>query len=229
MTVVVGVPGTSVVIAADQQHSVQGYHKFNEEKILLIDGLQWAVALAYAGSPNIAREAEEKIQDRLFRYQEPEKGIYVDQTVIRDTSEEVLLEIAQRYYDIELQMLVGASTVPETPNLWVFDRKSFREADDLLYLGVGESSVSRYLKDRLSPTEYEKLCGQDYPLERKIDLAIYLIEQAKNYVDGCGGPTNLVILQDGGDWRWLTEEEVEGRMVKMRIKEKDALRSILFG
>jgi hypothetical protein len=228
MTVIIGNPGTSVVIAADQQHSAQGYHKFNQEKILLIDGLQWCVVLAYSGAENIAKEVKQKLEDRLFRYDKPEEGIFTDEQVIHDTAEEVLLEVSQRYYESKLQMFVGASTTLGTPMLWIFDEKSFREVDDLIYLGVGESSITRYLKDRMSPTEYERMTGQGYSLERQIDLAIYIVEQAKNYVDGCGGPTNVVVLPEGkNSWDWLEEKEIESRVSKMRLREQQALRSIL--
>lgn len=227
MTVIVGIPGQSVVLAADQQLSIKEGHKFNEEKLFVIDGLRWTVVLAYAGVPSIAKEIREKIGNRLFSLENTDEPLSFTDQVARTEVESILLEVAQRHYELNLQMLVAASIPPDSPVLWVFDQRAFRQADDLVYLGVGESSISRYLKDYMYPTAFERECGQGYDSEKNLDLALLLVERAKEYIDGCGGPTNAMVLGGEGKFSWLRPEEIQQRIDRMKQKERSALRSIL--
>jgi len=59
------------------------------------------------------------------------------------------------------------------------------------FAGIGDNSLRRFLADVL-PLNRDGLTTNDAQL-----IGAYIVEQAKNYIDGCGGTTQFLAVQDG--------------------------------
>jgi hypothetical protein len=68
VTIVVGLRcRDGLVLCADQKISFPGSHSYCEEKITLIEGMGWCVALGYSGSPLIMNAVKKGVVDRGWR------------------------------------------------------------------------------------------------------------------------------------------------------------------
>jgi 20S proteasome alpha/beta subunit len=218
MSVAVGIVCTDgIVLASDEQISIPDYSKHHEKKLDGWADEAWTVAHAYAGSPSLMREATDKIKAKI---EEGSAG-YNPQSV-HAAAESVLEDIGYKFTNMELQLLIATATQTEL-ELLRFDggnNKALYVSTSIEILGVGDSSLLRYLSDAL----YEK---------GKIDvafgaaLALYMVEKAKNYVNHCGGQTDFLIIRKGNQlesWRPYDCFAVYNRMQRC---EKEFLRRII--
>jgi 20S proteasome alpha/beta subunit len=83
-------------------------------------------------------------------------------------------------------------------------------------IGCGDT-LSSYIEERLSSPK----AG----LSEVIQVAIYIVDQAKKHVDGCGGETHVVTLTDSGKLEIFPQFQVQP-MTK-RIEEIDRLARII--
>jgi hypothetical protein len=77
-------------------------------------------------------------------------------------------------------------------------------------IGVGDSALLRFLEKMVcNPT------GLHYVTDQALKLSVYLVYQAKQYIGGCGGATNIRILRPHGHFDILdgatgdSEREIE--------------------
>jgi 20S proteasome alpha/beta subunit len=216
MTLVVGIKYKGgVVLGADQAISTTGY-KHLEQKISLVgdDKASWYLFLGYSGIPSWAKEAKEKIENNLQSIQAP-----VTEKDIRDAVEGILNDMVQRYNSDNLQMLIAACTEPNEPVMWVFKHGAFHTLiEGIESIGAGDSPVIKYLSEAM----YSASIRED---EAK-NLAVYLVAQAKKYILGVEGPSDIV---DIGVWGpdWMAQTEVEQRLKKMETKVSTHLKEIL--
>jgi 20S proteasome alpha/beta subunit len=183
VTIVVGFRcSDGVVICADQQHTAPGAYKFNHKKLSYEEFDEFTAAFAYAGMPGIAKEAHEKITAAL-------RQTPVSQTAIQTvqaTTDAVLSQMGRLYTDLDLQMLIGVTSLRERADLLKFDGKAVHLADDFSCLAYGDSSLIRFLSDKLYSKGMNTKTG--------MNLGIYLVKKAEDYIDGCGGPIDVTVL-----------------------------------
>jgi 20S proteasome alpha/beta subunit len=206
MTVVVGLRCESgIVLCADQQVSAPGAFKYNECKINTETISDESVIFAYSGLPSLAREAREKITKKL-------EGVRVSYDSVYRASDEVLTDMGRLYAQMELQMLIGTAVLFEESTLLKFDGKGLHVADDYNFLGVGDSSLLRFLAEAM----YSKQMNNT----DAVNLAIYLVRKAEKYIDGCGGPIDAAILHWGDEiCEMLSNAEVQDRIKQMERQE----------
>ena len=218
MTIALGLPcREGLLICADQEVSAPGGDKFYEERISCIDLFGSALVSSYGGSPDLWKEAIEKISRRLLELQGPEEegDVCVTPQAIYETADEVFAGMGR---PANLQMLIGVGGVFNTPELFVFDGGAMHRAVGITCVGAGELSLVRYLAENLySPT---------MTLESAKNLGIYLIAKAAQYVSGVGAPMDAVVIA-GHQPEWLGDTEIKEREAAMLAREKSLLKQIL--
>jgi 20S proteasome alpha/beta subunit len=225
MTIVVGFQcSDGVVIAADRLLSAEGSHKFQEEKLLPIECLNSTFYLAYSGSPVLAKEAREKLLHRLDAIDSDFLGRKpITRQQAQECIETTLVEMAQQRFDrLSLSLLIVAIYPNASPDLWIFSDNGFHTVFDFEVIGVGDSSLIRYLQQLYHTSDTVSYCER---------LAIFLIEKAKAHIDGCGGQTDLVTIATNSKGRWeatkLSEEAITELAAKMARRERGILREII--
>ena len=188
MTIGIGILcSEGMVFCADQQITQPGGHKFYEEKLYKVSGHGWSVVFTYAGSPDLMKGFLGAFSDHMASV-----GTAIDCEVIRSGIETVL---ATRYLsdDIaKLELLCGAVIWGKGNRLFKNQAYSVGDAKSgLNIVGCGESSVLRYLESIVA----------NWPIKtmnHAMWTAVYLIQAAKKWLDGCGGPTDLWVVLDSG-------------------------------
>lgn len=203
MTAVVGLRcSDGIVICADRQVSSPDYHKYYERKISVECGSGWGVIFAYAGLPQLAKEAKEKMAKTL---EDIEIG-YVEGNVspekVQEIADDILTDMGRHYADLNLQMLMAVSTIQtlmsNSLDMFLFDGHGLHRAEGFSYLGLADSSLIRFIADAVySPSISTKLGTR---------LGIYMIEKAKHYLDHCGGATDVMVIKKGN--KWYPQDEV---------------------
>lgn len=217
VTIAVGmVCRDGVVIAADTQISSPGYYKYHESKVHVTEGGDYALGFGYAGAPGLYREAREAIMARFGNSERTPKAIF-------DCCHQTLLDdMALRYTpDLGLDMLIGFSSLRSDTRLLVFSgsEKSLHWEHGISCLGVGDSSLTRYLSAHL----YEP----GMSTEDGVKVAVYIVAKAKSYIDHCGGETVLCTLRDRKKLFWVQEEQVRAMESEILQREKAGLKAII--
>src|SRR5579872_5697237 len=120
MTIAIGMLcSDGIVLAADRQVTLEGHHKYQEQKIFPIDGGDWMAVLTYAGSPAFVKEVQQKLIDSLNR-----EDVKVECSVIRNTLEGILDGLGRQYGDVGTDLLVAGWAPNEAAQLWKFDGRS---------------------------------------------------------------------------------------------------------
>jgi len=194
MAVVVGLRcKEGLVVCANRQMSAPSASKSYERR-LTIERSQ-SILFAYAGQPSLAREAREKISEKIGQAQMPSSLLYL-------AADEVLADLRGRNVELDLQVLIGISAASEEPALFMFDGKALRVADEFNFLGVGDSSLLRFL------------AAMKHSLELNIDelasLAVDLLRKAEGYIEPSGGHIDIAIMKSGNQsCRLILEEDVQ--------------------
>jgi 20S proteasome alpha/beta subunit len=195
-----------VVLAADRQVTVEGYYKDHQSKLTVITHPQCHVVSTYAYLPNLANVLNHKVNLYLQTLHKP----YGEEIVRLITSETQRLK--QQYpSEMESQQFLWAiSTESERARLLRISGGIIDEPD-WACIGIGDSSLVRYIISQLAPIHPRDLPAKDGAL-----LAVYVVQQAKAFVDGCGGPTDAAITYDKGVERPL--EEVDYRAIETEFE-----------
>jgi hypothetical protein len=95
--------------------------------------------------------------------------------------------------------------------LLVAHEDKIREGQTIEYIGCGDSSLLHFLADRIDDSE-------PFDVDDAAVIAAHLVGNAKKYIDGCGGPTQIVTLKDGRITFW---EESKVQNMETVILETD--------
>lgn len=198
-----------IVICADQQITAAGAFKYHEPKISAEDFETFTAVFAYAGLPGLAQEVHNKVCAVLH-------NTSIEAAVIgsvREIAESVLSDMGRLYTDLQLQMLIGVNSWQEGAELLKFDGKAVHVARHFECLAFGDSSLVRFLA--------EKLYARTLDVKAGMDLAIYLVKKAEDYIDGCGGPIDVAALEPTDrSYRRLSQSFIQQRIAKMEAQEK---------
>lgn len=212
VTIAVGmVCQNGVVIAADSQVSVPDYYKYHESKIHYTEGEDWALLFAYAGDPGLYQQARNEIAKR-FRDSEHTPDS------LRIICKEVLGELGWPPNDIGLEMVVGISCPRFETRLLIFNGKSLIFGDKIYCLGVGDSSLTRYLS--------ELLYDSSVTTDDGVRAAICIVSKAKDYIDHCGGETVVYALNNFGKPKGVAPAEIKQIESQILGREKSGYKVI---
>jgi len=196
MTIALGIQcREGVVLCTDSQVTKEGGLKFNEGKIFNLYGDNERILLCYAGSPDIAKVIKERIRIDVPPTLTSSEACEAIEIILRDTYKrhgtrqqvEMLCAIYRRDEGVKLFRIAGSV---------------IRPADKAECLGVGDSSVLRFLADTF--------LRDDITLAQGLTLGCYMVAKARTYIDGCGGPTQAVFLNHKGKMRNMNEVFIDG-------------------
>ncbi|HEV2500577.1 MAG TPA: hypothetical protein VGY31_13455 [Terriglobia bacterium] len=205
-----------VVLAADKQITVPGYFKYHKTKIDGLEGKGWTVAYAYAGSPDLMKEATERIFGKI----KPDNP-NIDPNMVRAVAETELETMGYRFTEFDLDLILVTTTATEIETVrFAGSRKAFYATTGIEILGVGESSLLTYLASLL----YEQ--GKT-DISFGVLAATYMVEKAKEYIDGCGGDTDLLIVKKGNQLDTWSFVDRVASYIRMRKAEATAIRDIV--
>ncbi len=208
MTIVLGFRcADGVVMCADQQITAPGAFKYHQTKITVEDFEGFSAVFAYAGQPGLALEVHDKIA-KVLRDLGEQKSV---SDAVRQSVDSVLSDMGRLYTQLELQMLIGTTAVHQKAALVGFDGKSVHAALPFNYLGIGESSLIRFLAQKLYTTKIDVRAG--------VDLGAYLVKKAEDYIDGCGGPIDVVTLADNYGLTRFSHAVIQQRIREIERQE----------
>jgi hypothetical protein len=173
---------------SDRQITKEGGLKYYEKKTWYFSAMHFTIASAYVGSPDLAGA----FNFELKRILPPEtsESMLLD-AEIKELVETALAKVWRKHRrNWDLQMLIGYQQRDYTEcAVWRSSGKTL-VSSDLDCIGVGDSSVIRFLFDTF---------GQGHSLEVKqfMPLGLYAMMQAKKYISGCGGKTDITVLRRG--------------------------------
>jgi 20S proteasome alpha/beta subunit len=184
MTIGLGfVSRSGVVLAADRQHTVQGVYKY-ERKLRLCAYPSCAVGSTFANLPNLANILNDRVHAHIQRFKKARSEALVG--VIRDETRKLFSE-----YPIEMaqqEFLWAIGTTDEAARL-VRVAGGIVDEPHSACIGVGDSSLVRYLM-----TQTSRIPFVYWTLAEVVRFAIYVTKQAKGFVDGVGGQTDVLTI-----------------------------------
>lgn len=198
MTIALGMLcSDGAVLAADRQITKEGGLKY-EEKKYVIGHVQGSIPLdyifVYCGTPEVAHIFEEKIGMALL--DGVSSGNIFMPSMVIDNLKSVFRDKESKY--IESLIMFGS---PQIQPFIVRTKDSRVVRGQIEYIGVGDSSVIRYVSD---------LLPSRITVEQALPICAYLVTLGNRYIDGCGfGPD---VLYMGGKERTPTavsEKEIK--------------------
>lgn len=176
-----------IVICADTQITWPENHKYYECKIYPYGGTHWTAATTFAGNPELMKSFDGKFRESMELMPAPYTASRIQDNI------ETILSFLDILKDdpMQLSLLFGIVIPNKEFRLLKAEGRIVRPVPRFDYVGVGDSSLLRYLAPLLTQT------GQ-YTSKQALNIATYLVLQAKRYVDGCGGSTDGRVLQPNG-------------------------------
>jgi hypothetical protein len=192
VTIAVGVhTRKGIVLCSDSQITGAGY-KYPDKKVFSIvpDGkADWSLGLTYSGDPEKMTRIYEQMKDCLSQ-----PSIEVNSEYVRTSFEAVLSEARNAivtHSDPDIDAICGFIDKSGKSTLFTGKNGIVSETAKWTVLGVGDASLTRYLQKIL-------------PINRGLQdnttalvICAYIIKQASDYIDGCGGDLQFCILRDG--------------------------------
>lgn len=222
VTIAAGFPcKDGLILCADTQEVIQGYVKTETEKMTVIQGGDWNVAITGAGDGDLIEMAIQELHDVVDRIRPPQTL----QGQIKDTLLELFRKCIQPYasYPFEdrpvAQLLIGIQSKGAV-NLYKWRGTLFRRFDTPECVGAGIA---------LGKSLTAQFFQQQLPLKQAALIAIYILHQAKKWVDGCGGNSDIVLLYEQElKWARVPTSDVES-LEKHFESFFDYLRPVLIG
>jgi len=221
-----------IVLCADSQETVGEFLKRSEPKIVvrasgILEGGEVATpraVFACAGDAGFIDMAIEKLWRQMCRAEQTQTGMI-------EALEDELIRIHERYWPLypeqqrpTLAMLMGLY-VPSSAQqefssltLWKIDGPIVTEVHTYDCIGYG-LSLGKYIGDRLYNDRMET--------SKAALLAIYLLEQAKNAVQYCGGESQIVLVPLPGWICRLSQEHVNKAVAAFGKFEEQTNRLLL--
>jgi hypothetical protein len=208
---------------SDRQITKAGGLKYYERKTWGFGSGVFHLSGIYAGFPEMAKIFElecERARPEDIGSWEP------TQDELKDFIEHCLLQVWKKHrHNMQLEMLMCSWARGSKYKLWRSQGKVLTSAG-MECIGVGDSSVIRYLFDTFPKhVPFTKL-------EFFVPFAVYVMQQAKKYIEGCGGRTDCTIFREGtiihaNDPRSIKEvedemESLEGEVVNLFGKYSDS-------
>lgn len=123
----------------------------------------------------------------------------------------------QPYERPDYELLFGCSIGNHAHLLWYSHKLTLNRVQEFRAVGVGASTAESLLA---------KFYARRLPLKVAISLAVYVVYQVKNSVEGCGFATDVMFTQIGSPPSRLAEsavQEMESAFAKYRLVERDEL------
>lgn len=195
MTIGVGfVCPDGIVICADTEMS-NGFMKFSENKIYPF-GLrgskgQCALAITYAGNQALMKSFRDRLSVVI---RDPAFDANPDsvEEIVKDTLQGMGGSLFDSAGNPDLYLLCGIAQKGHRPVMLKAQASTVHRVDDGFdFVGVGDSSVVRFLSKVLGTSTVSSI-------GTGAKLGTYIVAQAKKYVSGCGGDTDILLINPDG-------------------------------
>jgi hypothetical protein len=221
MTIAAGyVCPEGVVLCADTEE-LRGEYKFRTPKLIVLpeseDATRIKVVFAGAGDGYFI----DKLVAEMWKAALHSSG-GIDQAV--DAMEDAILRIHQKFWPVYPAAerpqadLLFAALVGGEIRLYKATGPIVNEVEGYELTGIGDV-LARYIAAR---TYKDNLSLQEAAV-----LATYTLEQAKEYVDGCGGESHVVLLFKTGKHRRLDFMKITALNTMLRSYEQSAMQLML--
>lgn len=192
MTIAAGFPcSDGLVLCADTQETITGYAKVNTEKMTQIETPFYNIVFTGSGDSGLI-DMTVQLMDQALTQKQPNAAWKIEE-VLRDS----LVDSFNRYVVPGFQF--PAAELPATPDLLIGLQQSssatlyrasgatFRRVYDSQCIGtgvvLGKSLIAQLFESSMT-------IGQGWL------VALYVLHQAKTWVDGCGGNTDILLLSN---------------------------------
>ena len=174
----------SIVLCSDTQITYEGSHKRYEHKIFSSENSSWSATFSYAGDVGTAKT----VWDNFLVAME-EKVMPITAEIIRRETIKVLsdLEVPDNFC-----LLCGIVIPSREMKLFQSRGKNVQSARSA-FIGIADTSVLSYMHNLLAQSS-----SGTYTVRQAELLGRYMVLQCKNWIDGCGGTTDVVILHSDG-------------------------------
>jgi 20S proteasome alpha/beta subunit len=222
MTIALGIQTPDgIVLCSDSQLTVPQYMKYSDSKIRIIEnGEEWSVALTYSGDPERMNRIYESMRQSLLTDPKQET---INADYVRNCFGESLADVRQSiihsYENIDVMCAFSRKMTHEeelrstNAGLYLFSGKNgvvTQPKNEFSILGAGDSSLTRYLENLLSSF------GQSYmEYLTALVIGVYIVEQAKKYVDMCGGDLQVCVLRCGYKPLFRFNPEILNRIAEL--------------
>ncbi len=167
-----------IIMGSDRQMTAQERHKFPEKKLFYDLKDERTLALIGGNELGLAKEVWWKLLDYpISDYESCEQAL---------TS--VLDNMGRLYTDLPLELLCGLATKTDTYLLGFRGKGIFPILDELGVICAGDSSLIRYLVKHIELF---------WTTANSVVIATYLLKRAEEFVDGCKGPMDVILLKPG--------------------------------
>jgi 20S proteasome alpha/beta subunit len=186
-----------IVLCADRQITLAYSYKYPETKISEWSGNGWIVAMTYAGVPARFFELSKHIESHLYAVSDDE----ITSDYVRNGVVDALKKMGDLASDNpSLALIIAVSTIMEQPQMFCFQKSQVDLSDGFACIGIGDSALIRHLSTRF--------LHQHRKLNFGVGLALYMVKKAEDHIDGCGGPSDLLILRTGGNYKWIQDTQI---------------------
>lgn len=207
MTIIAGFQCTTGVVVCADRLITRGDSKYYEQKIKILLDDDLTLAVAGAGDLSLTREVFEKIVENL---EEKTPG------AVKESADKVLTDMGRLIpYEaspLGVEFIIAASSLKDKAHLFAFSGKGLYTVEDYVFGGVGDSSLVRFLCENLFLPPMT-IAGAQL-------LGTYLVKKAKDYVSGCGGPTDIFGVYDNGKLEQLDVDVTAD--IERRLDEHEA-------
>jgi 20S proteasome alpha/beta subunit len=210
MTIIAGFRCTDGVVLCADRLITRGDSTYYEEKIHLESSHDYALLVAGADDPELAKEIFQLLDKRIAGEPSPTPDS------VRASADAILTDMGRLdptvTSPLPIELLIATSFPGSNAELFAFCGKGLFAVDDYKFGGVGDSSLVRFL--------CEGLYDERMTTDSAATLGIYLVKKAKDYVRGCGGPTDLFIIRQNGEWQKVEIATID--MVEKELERSEA-------
>lgn len=181
-----------IVLCTDSQITVDGGLKFNAKKIHTLHGDSWVAVLAFAGSADLMKLVDEMLYPKLLYSAKDHIGIkWADH--VRENLTRVMKTVCTANRGRHIEVLCATSDSERGQGLWRARDTLVTDCETAECLGVGDSSVLRFLSDLFVRPGMRLL--------EALVLGCYMISKANTYIDRCGGPIQCTFITSWGKYQ----------------------------
>jgi 20S proteasome alpha/beta subunit len=179
-----------IILCSDSQITGAGY-KYPDKKVFSIrptpGKAEWSVGLTYSGDPQKMTRIYEQMKDYLSRL-----DIDINSGYVRSSFETVLSEARNAivtHSDPDIDALCGFIDKSGNPTLFTGKNGVVSETAKWTILGAGDASLTRYLQKVVPISRIQS------DIATGLVVCAYIIKQATEHIDGCGGDLQVCILR----------------------------------
>lgn len=190
-----------IVLCADTQETIQGYTKTKTEKMNVLYADRCRVVITGSGDSEIVGTISQRLMSAAIS--EFDEDRWYEEDEVRGVMEDVLLEFFRRhllpYPQIERPFIELLIAVRCSRNRFLY-KASGNTLRDLDPARTGSSGASAIGSGCLFANSLiERIYSPFLELDDLVTIACYILYQAKRWVDGCGGNTDIYVMTKEGD------------------------------